>query len=146
MPLCSEERDSCCYERCPEHPLWISSSHAACGGRRKANLLLSQMHLSHSGLGSCDNIAITGEMSCLHHREPPVSLCDPLQTNRKRFSKQEAKRTANHTHILGCQLPGAVSSPAGCLPRSGDSSAQTVLCIPCGHLLASQQTFELHQH
>lgn len=42
-----------------EHPLWLSSSRAAHGERRKVDLLLSQMHLSHSGLGSWDDVGVT---------------------------------------------------------------------------------------
>lgn len=49
-------------------------------GGREADLLLSQMHLSHSGLGSCDSTAITREMSWLYYMELCVLFHHPLET------------------------------------------------------------------
>lgn len=141
MPLCSAQRDSCCWERCPEHPLWLSSSRAAHGKRRKVDLLLSQMHLSHSGLGSWDDVAVTqrSELSLAQG----TSLIKVKQRDLTSRNQQQ-RQTALTSWVIGSL--GWRSGPAGFLPSSGDSSSEIVLCILCGHLLASQQTFEPHQH
>lgn len=106
MPLCCEQRDSCCYKRCPEHPLWISSTRAPCREGRKADLLLSQMHLSHSGLGSCDDVTITARRAVSSTRSLLTPSAIPYKQKGKKFSKREATITANWTYILGHQLLG----------------------------------------
>lgn len=118
MPLCSEERDSCCYERCPGHPLWISSSHAVCGGRREADLLLSQMHLSRSGFGSCDSTAIAVKMSWLYYTEPCVLFHHSLET----------KITATHLGLPGMWDRSPTQQVVS--PRLGTAAAR-----PCSAFL-----------
>lgn len=76
-------------------------------GRRRADLLLSQMHLSHSGLGSCDDVTITARRAVSSTRSLLTPFVIPYKQKVKRFSKQEAAITANCTYILGHQLLGS---------------------------------------